>query len=374
MSSESEQVRESAVLAPVLGDTAGLIAFAADVTETLRYDDGMYCFDRQWDAASNRGRSHRYTLMVALGFSRAAASGYSVPRTALALADVALAQCEEFTAGDKGLALWLLARLGDQRAVALVGELSAVSDESLRPLEGMEIAWLVIGAAAAVESGLEAGALLDRFLAVLRSRRAASTPLYHHLGTDARRAHLPNFATQIYSVLALADVGRITNDAVALADSRRLADLLVELRGPQAAWPWLFHAEKGTVVETYQVYSVHQDAMAPMAYFALAEATGDDAYARAGAEGLAWCFGANELGFQFHDSTRRFAHRAIKRGGWADRAELWLNTAAGISGIERRVRLGEAVVNTTCRPYHLGWILEAWAGREVHARHVGGPK
>lgn len=372
MSSASEYPSPAAAAAPALGDVPALIAFAADVTETLRDDGGLYCFDREWAEATNRGLSPRYTLMVALGFARAAAAGYTVPRSAADLVGVALAHPSDLTPGDRGLALWALARLGDQRAEPLVDELAEVSLETLRPLEGMEIGWLVTGAAAAVEAALPgAPALLDRFVGVLRSRRAASTPLYHHLGTGKGRALLPNFATQIYSVLALSDTARVANDSVALADATRLADLLVELRGPDAGWPWLFHAEKGRVVETYQVYSVHQDAMAPMAMFALTEATGDRAYATAGAEGLPWCFGRNELEFQFYDASRRFAHRAIKRHGWADRAELWVNTAAGLSGVPKRVTLGKPVVNTTCRPYHLGWILEAWAGREQHIQLIG---
>ena len=182
---------------------------------------------------------------------------------------------------------------------------------------------------------------------------------------------LPNFATQIYSVLALADVGRITGDTQAIREAQDLADLLLELRLGDAGWPWLYHAEKGVVVERYQIYSVHQDAMAPMAYFALAEATGNISYAQAGAEGLPWCFGANELGFNFYDATNRFAHRAIRRKGWADRAELWVNTAASLAGQRRPSTFGHVEINATCRPYHLGWILEAWAGRERHIELLG---
>ena len=347
------------------GDLPALIRFSADVIETLRLDDGIYCFDRDWAENLNRGRSLRYTLMVALGFARGRAAGYSTPRDPVALADVVLHHAHELTPGDRGLALWLTTRLDDARAEALVQQLHRLSDPELEPLEGMEMAWLVIGAALARRAGIRgADALHERMLQVLRSRRAERSPLYHHLGTRRGRSMLPNFATQIYSLLALAESGMVTNDAIDLGDARRLGDLLVDLRRPDFGWPWLFHAEKGTVVEPYQVYSVHQDAMAPMGYFALAEATGEPAYAVAGAEGLAWCYGNNELGFHFYDPVRRFAHRAIKRRGAADRAELWTNTALALAGTRRRINAGAVEINTTCRPYHLGWIIEAWAGRE----------
>ena len=358
---------------PVLGDVPGLIRFAASVTETLRLGDGVYCFDRDWATTANRGRSLRYTLMVALGFARAEQAGYSMPRSSSSLADTVLAHEHQLTPGDRGLALWLLTRLGDSRAERLVADLATVPVADLVPLEGMEIGWLVLGATHARVAQLPgADRLHDRFLQVLRGRRAGRTPLYHHLGTSKGRALLPNFATQIYSLLALAESARATNDTTALADAAELADLLVSLRHADGGWPWLYHAERGVVAEAYQIYSVHQDAMAPMAYFALAEATGDDHYARLGAEGLPWCFGHNELGFEFYDAQQRFAHRAIRRRGWADRGELWVNTAATLVGFERRLHGGTSEVNTTCRPYHQGWILEAWAGREHHGFHLGG--
>lgn len=358
---------------PVLGDFPALIEFAAGVTETLRLDDGVYCFDRVASGAANRGRSLRYTLMVALGFWRAEQAGYAMPRRSADLADIVMGHAGELTPGDRGLTLWLLSRLGDPRAETVCADLATLSDSDLVPLEGMEIAWLVIGAAHARGAGVAAAAPLhDRFLQVMHTRRAERSPLFHHLGSRQGRALLPNFATQVYSLLALAESVRVTDDATDLADARRLADHLVELRHADGGWPWLYHAEKGTVVEAYQVYSVHQDAMAPMAYFALSEVTGDDRYARAGADGLPWCFGHNELGFQFYDASQRFAHRAIKRRGWADRGELWVNTAVAMAGSRRRIRFGKPEVNATCRPYHLGWVVEAWAGREALGAHLGG--
>lgn len=371
MSNDSDSVRTHTVPTPSLADIPSLVRYSAAVTERLRLDDGVYCFDREWAQAVNRGRSPRYTLMVSLGFARAAAAGYDLPRTAGEQLDAALSDPAALTLGDRGLAVWSMARLGRANTMAMLDDLIGVTDEALAPLEGMEVAWLVIGAAAAVEAGLPAEPALERFLKALRGRRAKATPLFHHLGTGKGRALLPNFATQIYSVLALADTARVTNDSQALQEAKALGDLLVGLRRPDAGWPWLFHAEKGTVVEEYQVYSVHQDAMAPMAYFSLGDATGDKAYAKAGAEGLPWCFGENELGFHFYDTSAVFAHRAIRRGSWADRAELWANTAAGVAGVSKRVHLGKPVVNTTCRPYHLGWVMEAWAGRESNVELIG---
>ncbi|MGB8860950.1 MAG: hypothetical protein WCC60_16945, partial [Ilumatobacteraceae bacterium] len=202
MSSESEQrPADEGPGQPSLDDLSTLIEFAADVTEALRLDDGVHCYDRQWAKGSLRGRSPRYTLMVALGFSRAQAAGYSVPRPAVDHVDAVLKDPAQLTHGDRGLAVWVLSRLGDERAIPMLAELAELRDEQLVPLEGMEISWLVIGCAAAVEAGFDAAALLERFLAVLRGRQARRGPLFHHLGTGRGRALLPNFATQVYSLL-----------------------------------------------------------------------------------------------------------------------------------------------------------------------------
>ena len=232
MSSGSNQRarRSTASTNPRLSDVGSLIEFSTDALETLELDDGMYCYDREWSSPAPRGRSGRYTLMVALGFQRAAAAGYRVPRPATELLDLVLSHPAALSLGDRGLALWVSTRVDDGRAEGFVKDLADVPTASMRGLEGMEIAWLVLGAVAAVGAGLGAGLLLERMLAVLRSRRAQRSPLFHHTGAGAGRALFPNFATQIYSVLALADVGRITGDARATREARDLADLLLELR------------------------------------------------------------------------------------------------------------------------------------------------
>jgi hypothetical protein len=183
------------------------------------------------------------------------------------------------------------------------------------------------------------------------------------------RAKLPNFATEIYSLLALAETARHGLVSQAGDDARALADKLIELRLPDGGWPWLYQADRAVVIEPYEIYSVHQDAMAPMALFALAEAVGDQSYAHAAVEGFQWCFGQNELGFVFYDPANRFAHRSIKRRGSAHSLNLWANTGlGGLLGLAARTGIGGVEVNATCRPYHLGWILEAWSGRQhLHA-------
>jgi hypothetical protein len=57
--------------------------------------------------------------------------------------------------------------------------------------------------------------------------------------------------------------------------------------------------------------------------------------------------------------------RSIRRRRPLDRTAIYAKTAAALAGVavDRPARFLE--VNETCRPYELGWLLEAWAGREA---------
>ncbi|HWS44463.1 MAG TPA: hypothetical protein VN636_01255, partial [Acidimicrobiia bacterium] len=186
------------------------------------------------------------------------------------------------------------------------------------------------------------------------------------------RSRFPNFATEIYAVLALATVAKLGLDGDARALAVDAADELLRLQLADGGWPWLFDARRGIIVERYEVYTVHQDAMAPMALLDLTDATGDPRYRAAAIAGLEWSRGHNELGVDLLDAANHFAHRSIRRRGPWNRVALAANTA-GSATIGRPLRAsGRALeVNRTCRPYHLGWMLEAWAGREPRATDDG---
>ena len=351
----------------LLSGEAGLLDFADAALPGLRLPNGLFCFDRAWDKAALRGESVRYSTMVLLGTLRRAGTGAAVSIDPDELHRLIHSQRSHLGVGDLGLLLWADARMDDRAAAkATIADLErrSASPSALASLEGMEAAWLVIGALAAQSGGLETGPLVTRSIAELGRRQSSTTPLFRHVGTGHRRARLPNFATQIYSLLALAEAARhgVAHDALERAE--RLADLLIRSRDAHFGWPWLYDSERGVVVERYEVYSVHQDAMAPMALLALAEVTGDQGYAEAAVEGLRWGFGNNELGLSFYEREQHFAHRSIRRAGLARHLGLFGNTAFSLAGRSARMDPGGVEINATCRPYHLGWILEAWSGRE----------
>ncbi|MDX6588273.1 MAG: hypothetical protein QOI31_2746 [Solirubrobacterales bacterium] len=339
-----------------------LVGFALEKLPSMRLDDGSFCYEVAAPGLVPSGSSLRYTLICLLGLQRAKTAGLEVPIEPNELRDLVMDRIDgpEMTAGDLALLMWADSRAGMSAMDAIAFRLHKKLGADLPDLEGLELSWLVIGAA-------EAGAyeLCDRALERQLERASAPSRLFTHRDSG-RRARFPNFATQIYGVLALAVAarsGHLTDRA--LATARRVAGCLLELQRPDGGWPWIFDAKRGTVVEPYEVYSVHQDAMAPMALLELSEVTGEPEYRDAAIRGLDWIFGQNDLNREMLDHEAGILYRSIRRRPGFDRALLYANTAtssvgrAALSGLR-----GPLELNPTDRPYHLGWILEAWAGRE----------
>lgn len=336
--------------------------FALERLPTMRLGDGAFCFEVRAPDLRPRGRSLRYTLICQLGLQRARAAGLEPSVDPGELRGLALdaIDSDELTAGDLGLLLWVDARAGCESHDAIAYRLHGRLGSDWPDLAGLELSWIVIGAA---EAG--AGALLDQALARQLDRCGTPSGLFRH-HDSGRRARFPNFATQIYGILALARAARAGREW-ALEPARRVADRVLATQRPDGGWPWVFDVERGAVVEPYEIYSVHQDAMAPMALLELAEVSGDERYRAAALRGLDWIFGRNELGLSMLDEETGILYRSIRRTRPWDRALLYANTALASVG-RRPVGEGRQLeVNPTDRPYHLGWILEAWAGRESEA-------
>jgi hypothetical protein len=179
------------------------------------------------------------------------------------------------------------------------------------------------------------------------------------------RGRIGSFADQVYPIYALTRFAQAFDEPAALAQATSCADAICQAQGPMGQWWWHYDASTGHVFQRYPVYAVHQEGMAPMALFALGEATGRD-FGGAIGNGLAWIGGANELHRDLRDDASSVVWRDIARRN-ALRAyarELWgyLRSDGGA------VSADDLSLNCECRPYELGWLLYAYAGRERDGR------
>ena len=346
-----------------------LIGLALRGLPAMQLPSGLFCHEVSAPDLRPRGRSLRYTTMVLIGLLRAEAAGrgHGLDRAAIEGALWSHLHSSELTPGDLGLLIWADARSGASRAEETVHTLARALESAggFASLEGMEVAWIVTGLALhpSASGDRELGRILDDGLRELLHRRLASSGLLYHYGRPRWRRRFPHFATEIYGVLALT-AARGCHER-ALPAARRLADRLLERQRSDGGWPWIFDARAGRVVEHYQLYSVHQDAMAPMALLALHEATGDERYRDAVWHGLEWLSGRNALARPLVARERGVVWRSIRRRRSLDRLLLYASTAAAVlSGPVPLSAEWGLEIDRTDRPYHLGWVLEAWCGRE----------
>ena len=275
-----------------------------------------------------------------------------------------------------GLYLWADGVRGDGSGAE---ELVARADrafagaEGIQGREGQEVAWLALGMLrnAAARDSATGSALLRTAVDELLERANRCSGLLDHYGDGRFRRRFANFATQIYGLLALSAAA--AEDERALPAARALADRLIALQLADGGWPWLDDVDRGSVAERYEVYSVHQHAMAPMGLLELFEATGERRYADAAAHGLGWIHGRNELGLEMVDEGEQLIYRSIRRRRPFDRLVLYASTATLLVARRNPTFAGKQLeLNATCRPYELGWLLEAWHGREHLAGDVRG--
>jgi hypothetical protein len=316
---------------------------------------------------SQRSISLRYTIISLLGFTRAQQSGYQVGIDI----DYIFKKLLDFTStmniGDLGLLLWLGNRVKCNINKNILFRIRAfLAKKDLHNIVGWEIAWLIVGLLVhSCHNSDESKDLADSLARYVLDNRSAPSGLFYEKGKGIRR-RFPSFATQIYMIHALSMKARHHSDKQCGDRAVKAAEYLSKLQLPNGGWGWIYDAKRGTVVEPFEIYSVHQDAMAPMAFHELTEATGYDTKAMIH-RSLNWLDDENELGINMVDEKNGFIYRSIRRKAPFNNIPLYARTMASTFGINlgNKISNSHLELNMTCRPYHLGWILEAWCGRNV---------
>ncbi len=340
-----------------------------------------HCIRRQ---SGNRdeleGTSVRYTAMTLLGLmkesedvAKSVMSGHSPQDVGQGLLD-GVASRENL--GDVALIYWTARDLGLSGAAKALDRLRML-DPVGGPHPTVEVAW------ALTALSVHEGGLADERLAADVAHRLLDS--YHPLSglfshwpegvkQSSLRSHVACFADLVYPIQALSHYGVTAESREALDAVQGCADRMCATQGSQGQWWWHFDVRTGRVIERFPVYAVHQDAMAPMALFAAGQARGTD-YDASIERGLSWLIEPPEIDGSLIDTKARLIWRKVAR---REPGKLSRSLQAAASGLHSGLRvpcldrlLRPDRIDFESRPYHMGWLLYAWAG-DRGSRFLGG--
>lgn len=338
-------------------------------------ETNLFCYRRKKTAAGmvNEGVSHRYTAITLLGLLEAEASGMRSPIGWQGVLEGLLASLDWVEgAGDLGLLLWLCAAADPKyvkrlcHSVDIPNAFHRFSDARMG--KTTELAWFLTGTAYAA---LKGQGYREGFREIARQTFGAIKNnqgpggLFGHLAKRATvrsavRGHIGCFADQVYPIYALVRFAAAYEEQAALDAAWNCAEAICRLQGSQGQWWWHYNSVASKIFGKYPVFSVHQDGMAPMALFAAGDQA-DAKFAAAAYKGLQWIGGDNELGYEMRDYSSQVIWRSIYQ---EQKYRSYIAQALGMQ-VPEKLSANDLKLNLTleCRPYHLGWLLYAFARR-----------
>lgn len=321
------------------------------------------------DQIENEGFSHRYTAITLIGLAQespAVAQDVLHGNSPESVCRRLIQHCEQTNnVGDVALTLWAARALGDSWAKFALERLQQVGVDDSTPT--VELSWALAALTVSAPSDLSDDAWAKRLSRALIRRQDSNSHLFAHSETATHvsrlRAHVCCFADLVYPIQALAFHAAASGSTKSLDAARRCADRAVELMGSHGEWWWHYDVRTGRVIEPYPVYSVHQDAMAPMALFALDAVAGTD-HEDLIQRGLRWIDYSPQVNGSLIDDANDVIWRKVGR---REPGKLSRTLQAAASAVYPKFRapgvdklFPPTRVDYECRPYHLGWILYAW--------------
>jgi hypothetical protein len=320
------------------------------------------------------GLSQRYTAIALIGLARESESAAASVLAGHRLHDVCVRLIRDIqridNLGDIALTLWALNAVDFPNRRPVLERLMA-----FRPSEQtyptVEIAWAL--SALCADSKASAGDLRQHFAHRLLSSFNKHSGMFPHVigeKSGGLRSHVTCFADLVYPIHALTYYFRLSEDAAALEAALRCAYQICQLQGSAGQWWWHYDCRTGNVIEPYPIYAIHQDAMAPMALFALQEAAGKD-FTTGVKRGLAWLAHPPELsGSSLIDIDSDIIWRKVGRrepgklSRYVQAIATRVHSSIRMPGLDMIFPAG--AIDYEDRPYHLGWLLYAWPTSRVN--------
>jgi hypothetical protein len=317
------------------------------------------------------GLSPRYTIMTLLGLRELELAGMDSPFNTQAIYASFIRDTNWIQGlGDLGLLIWLTAIFDPERLKPLLStfdcETALDRYADARGARTMELAWFLAGLAHAADQSPE---LIGNFknLALKTYNRIRQNQGEHgffgHLSTKDSlagrlRGRIGSFADQVYPIYAISKFARIFQVEEALGEALKCAHAICAAQGDLGQWWWLYDARSGRVSSHYPVYAVHQHGMAPMALFAIEEASGVS-FSQSVYKGLGWIYGGNELKSDMRDNSQNLIWRCILSENKFNKYREMIS--ALVSSTTQIVDVDPLKILYEQRPYEYGWLLFAFA-------------
>jgi hypothetical protein len=333
----------------------------------------------QNNALIYEGTNTRYTLICLIGLHKAVNHDIEISITKkIDLNTILNKQIEKLhhyvSVGDIGLLIWATALISPEEIASLIPKinfnniLTSYSDAKLKTT--MELSWLLTGiliASAFNEAfNKSVGSLPLELFKIIRNNYGGKG-IFKHQSNESfigkLRGNISTFADQVYPIYAFVLFSHKFENEEALLIAEQTALKLCELQGKNGEWMWHYNSDNGKVLSDYPVYSVHQDAMAPIALYAIQKAT-NKSYEKYIFKGLDW-LSENILNFDMVSKE----HNTIWRGIIPDNNYRKIRTFFSIRGFSTNNEFKNLKIWKECWSYHLGWLLYAYAGRVENSKN-----
>jgi hypothetical protein len=315
------------------------------------------------------GFSLRYTIISLLGLHKIKMHGFESPIDIESIIEDIITRSYEIdNIGDLGLLMWLCA-LAKPQKIKQIFEIFKIEHalntyKDARQLCTMELSWFLAGLAHIAISTENADQrvtkLMSKVFQLLR-KNYGGKGIFRHNGRNSLvgliRGRIGSFADQVYPIYAFSKYYQACGNKVAIDIALESAETICKLQGHLGQWWWHYDSATSKVIGRYPVYAVHQDGMAPMALFALRDVSGIDFTAYI-FKGLDWIFGDNEICVNLISCQQDLIWRSIYRNKYKTYLDEILSLVKYNSNEKRYKNL---IILTECRPYHLGWLLYAFA-------------
>jgi hypothetical protein len=278
--------------------------------------------------------------------------------------------------GASGMALWAAAELDLDAPGTAVDWLQAAArtPERLHEWTAQDLGLSLSGACAQALRDPSWIPLARQLAGIILGSFRGPGSLFRDSGQGTRRG-FATFATQVYAGLSLYHYAELAGDDAALDAANACVARLIELQGRFGEWPWFYLPAKDSVLDPYEVYSVHQHGMAP-ALLHHAVVHGVPGARDAIVKGFNWVFGVNEMAQSMLRPDLQLIYRSQARRGIAGHRAARPLRALAAATIGRadwphdpvRLRLTEEM-----RSYEFGWLLWSFGGRTDYPDLVSNP-